>query len=105
MLDTLKGYSKNEIASIMKEVYVGVQKYWENDTLSVPILLVYGAKEKTGKVQAYNNKWAKNENLPLEIIPNAAHNANMDNPDYFNSLSKGFIEEIQQLALKKSIKT
>ncbi|MGD1890479.1 MAG: alpha/beta fold hydrolase [Cyclobacteriaceae bacterium] len=98
MLDTLKGYSKYEIAAIMKEVYVGVQEYRENNTLSVPILLTYGANERTGKVPDYNDKWAENENLPLEIIPNAAHNANMDNPDYFNRLSKEFIDKTENTA-------
>jgi len=95
MLNTLKGYSKSEIATIMKVVYVGVQEYRENLTLEIPILLTHGENETTGKVKSYNRKWAKNENLELKLIPKSAHNANMDNPDYFNSISKEFIDKIE----------
>ncbi|MEM6814523.1 MAG: alpha/beta hydrolase [Bacteroidota bacterium] len=102
MLETLKGYTKNEIVTIMKEVYVGIQEYRENKALNVPILLTYGDSDRTGKVQAYNKKWAKNENLRLEIIPNAAHNANMDNSIYFNDLAKEFIEGIENTVPNKS---
>lgn len=103
MLDTLKGYTKDEIVSIMKEVYVGVQEYQENTSLYVPILLIYGANEKTGKVKLYNKKWAENENLLLKIIPNAAHNTNMDNPEYFNKLSKDFIDKIENIVLNQVV--
>jgi pimeloyl-ACP methyl ester carboxylesterase len=95
MMNTLKRHSKNEIATIMKEVYVGVQDYRENLTLEIPILLTHGENEKTGKVKSYNQNWAEYENLELKIIPNSAHNANMDNPDYFNSISKEFIDKIE----------
>lgn len=95
MLDTLKKYSKNDIAAIMKEVYVGIQEYRENNSLNLPMLLTYGADDRAGKVKTYNEKWAKNENLQLEVIPHAAHNANMDNPKYFNNLAKEFIGEIE----------
>ncbi|MEN0045820.1 MAG: alpha/beta hydrolase [Bacteroidota bacterium] len=98
MLDTLKGYSKNEISDIMKEVYLGVQSYRKNEALSIPTLLTYGSEDRTGKVQAYNNAWAKEEKLQLEIIPNAAHNANMDNPIYFNKLVKEFVEEVENIS-------
>lgn len=95
MLNTLKEYSKIEIATIMKEIYVGVQEYREYFSLEIPILLTYGENEKTGKVKSYNQNWAKNEGLELQLIPNSAHNANMDNPDYFNSISKKFIDRIE----------
>lgn len=95
MLDTLKRYSKDEIVAIMTEVYVGVQEYWENFPLELPILLTHGENEQTGKVKSYNKKWAENEGLELKIIPKSAHNANMDNPDYFNEISKEFIDNIE----------
>ena len=34
------------------------------------------------------------ENYPLRIIKNAAHNANEDNPAEVNAIIKGFLREI-----------
>lgn len=95
MLNTLKDLSKSEIVTIMREVYVGIQEYRENISLEIPILLTHGENEKTGKIKSYNQKWAKNDNLELKLIPKSAHNANMDNPDYFNSISKEFIDKTE----------
>lgn len=92
-LKTLKQYSKSEIVEVMKEVYLGVKDYRENDALNVPILITYGSEDKTGKVQTYSQRWSKSENRPLQVIPNAAHNANMDNPDSFNEILLSFLEK------------
>ncbi len=90
-LQTLKKHSKSEIVNIMKEVYTGIQEYRDDKALGVPIYITYGEHDKTGKVQAYCTEWAKREHLPLEIIPHAAHNANMDNPLFFNRVLKNHL--------------
>ena len=92
--ETLQGFTKEEIAVIMDKVYRGVQAYRYEDALSVPILIVYGDKDQTGKVKTYSKQWAAREKRPLKIIPNAAHNANMDNPDEFNRLLAEFLQSI-----------
>ncbi|MBC7002765.1 alpha/beta hydrolase [Photobacterium sp. BZF1] len=97
-LKTLKTYSKDEIAKIMKAVYRGVKAYGECDPLPIPVLITYGANEKTGKVEAYSQEWAERENRPLKVISNAAHNANMDNPDEFNSVLESFLSELEKKA-------
>jgi len=99
MYHTLQQYSKSEIAQIMEEVYVGIQAYLDNTPLKVPILISYGDQETTGKVKAYSNRWAKEEGLPLVIIPNAAHNANFDNPDFFNQLLSNFLNNPDQFTM------
>jgi pimeloyl-ACP methyl ester carboxylesterase len=54
--------------------------------------IAYGASDRSGKVQAYCDRWAEQENRDLKIIPNAAHNANMDNPEAFNQILGGFLQ-------------
>lgn len=91
-LETLKGYTKEEIADIMGVVYGGLADYDRDFKLELPVLIVVGQADRTGKVQAYSRRWAQREHRPLAIIPGAAHNANMDNPQFFNRVLDEFIE-------------
>jgi pimeloyl-ACP methyl ester carboxylesterase len=89
-LETLKTFTKAEISHIMGAVYNGLLQY-DQAFLSCPILIVYGDKDKTGKVKSYCDRWAEQENRELKIISNAAHNANMDNPNEFNKVLNEFL--------------
>ncbi len=89
-LKTLSGLTKAEVIHIMGAVYRGLMEY-DKDKLDCPVLITYGDKDITGKVQAYCQNWAKNEDRPLKVISNAAHNANMDNPDGFNQILIEFL--------------
>jgi pimeloyl-ACP methyl ester carboxylesterase len=91
-LETLRGLTKTEIVDIMGEVYGGLHNYARDFDLPHPLLIVYGEFDRTGKVRQYCREWARRENRPLEIIPNAAHNANMDNPQAFNAVLGTFLE-------------
>lgn len=93
-LKTLKQYSKSEIAEIMEKVYRGVKEYRQESVLQIPVLIVYGDCDRTGKVQTYCKQWAERENRPLRSISNAAHNANMDNPKEFNRVLDEFLTPI-----------
>lgn len=93
-METLKTLTKTEIADIMTAVYKGILQYDYDFHLSCPILIIYGDKDTSGKVQAYCDRWAELEKLELKIIPNAAHNSNMDNPDGFNKALESFLEKI-----------
>jgi pimeloyl-ACP methyl ester carboxylesterase len=90
-LETLKGYTKAEIAEIMGAVYGDLAAFDQDFRLALPILIVVGEADHTGKVQTYSSRWAERENRPLMVIPKAAHNANMDNPGYFNRVLEEFI--------------
>lgn len=92
-LQVLEQSSKSEIAKVMKEVYVGVKEYLQDAPLQVPVFITYGDSDTTGKVKAYCQKWATSEEHFLQVIPNAAHNANWDNPDYFNQALNNFLNE------------
>lgn len=89
----LSQLSMAEITEIMNQVYTGLIQY-DKGTLNCPILIVYGDQDKTGKVIDYSNRWAKNENRLLRVIPHAAHNANMDNPTEFNQAMNDFLLSI-----------
>jgi pimeloyl-ACP methyl ester carboxylesterase len=88
--ETLKTYSKVEIARIMGAVYAGLLKY-DQTVLSCSVLVVYGEKDVTGKVRSYCDRWAREERREVKVIPYAAHNANMDNPDGFNEVLDAFL--------------
>ena len=92
-LETLKGYSKSELAEIMDTVYRGVVEYGQDSVLLVPVLIIYGESDRTGKVQTYNQQWAAREKRPLQVIANASHNSNMDNPDEFNLILDDFLSK------------
>ena len=88
-------YSKKEIVDIMKAVYLGLKKYKDDFQLPCPILVAYGEHDQTGKVQAYSNRWSELENRELKVIPDAAHNANMDNPDAFNTILEDLLNALK----------
>jgi len=94
VLETLKKQSKREIACIMGAVYQGVMQY-DSVPLTCPVLITYGEKDVTGKVRAYCQEWAKREGRQLVIIPDAAHNANMDNPEVFNRILDEFLTRLE----------
>jgi pimeloyl-ACP methyl ester carboxylesterase len=90
-LRVLSGFSKREIAAIMKAVYQGIRHHCHPDPLPVPVLVTFGEHDKAGKVEKTCRKWAETEHLPLKVIPMASHNANMDNPEEFNRVLEDFL--------------
>lgn len=67
----------------------------DNKDLNIlcPVLITYGEYDKTGKVRYYCKLWHEQTNYPLQIIKNAGHNANVDNPKEMNRIIKKFFEE------------
>ena len=99
MMDMLKPYGKREYCHLMQIAYDEFLK--DNCDLNIhcPVLLTYGEKDKVGKVQVYNKMWADETGLPLKVVENAGHNANVDNPAEMNHiieewLSKNFDKHI-----------
>lgn len=59
-----------------------------------PFLLTHGEHDETGIVAKAAPDWADREpNCRYEVIPDAGHNANQDNPDVFNRVLLTFLEE------------
>ncbi len=89
--NVIKKLSRQEIIDITEIVYRDFLLHKNIIHINRPLLITYGDKDKTGKVQSYCQRWAKAENAILKVIPNAAHNANMDNPAEFNNYLKDFL--------------
>ena len=91
MLDMLSIYGKRELCHLMGIGYAGFLE--DNCALDIPcpVLLLLGAKDKTGKIQDYNHFWSEKNGYPLLIIADAAHNANVDQPDTVNKAIAQFI--------------
>ncbi|GAB3026761.1 alpha/beta fold hydrolase [Natronobiforma cellulositropha] len=60
-----------------------------------PLLLTHGGHDGTGTIARDAPAWAAREpNCRYEVIPDAGHNANQDNPDYFNRVLLEFLDGI-----------
>lgn len=93
-LAALTVLSRTEMAGIMRSVYRGILEYAERDLrMRVPTLIVYGEQDRSGKVIGYCQRWSATEGHPIRTIPNAAHNANADNPDAFNATALEFFAD------------
>lgn len=83
--------SKQEFLTVWKGVASALHA--EPDyRIPEPLLLTHGELDKTGTVARDAPAWAKREpNCRYEVIPNAGHNANQDNPEYFNRVLVDFL--------------
>lgn len=90
---TLRQHTKKSIAEIMAAVYRGVLSAVFG-RLACPILITYGESDTSGKVRSYCKRWAKEESRELRVISNAAHNANMDNPQEFNQVLGTWLDQL-----------
>ena len=92
MLDMLAPLSKEQIIEQMDVAYGKFAKENKDITLSCPVLILLGDKDKTGKVKQYCEAWAAQTGYPLHIVKNAAHFSNGDNAEQVNSEIERFIE-------------
>lgn len=90
MRESLNLLSKKEISGIMDGVYQGVLEAKEPH-FQCPLLITFGEFDRTGKVAAYSRQWALQTDSPLIDIPAASHNANLDNPEFFNTMLTDFL--------------
>lgn len=96
MHDMLSVYGKKELCRLM---YIGEAAFIpenHNIDLSCPTILLMGEKDKVGKVAQYNRNWSRKTGFPLCWIPNAAHNANEDNPEAVNRIIEEFVQNLPQ---------
>lgn len=62
--------------------------------INVPLLLTHGDHDQTGSIKRQAPIWAASEpDVEYVVIPNASHNANQDNPAFFNDLLLAFLNE------------
>jgi pimeloyl-ACP methyl ester carboxylesterase len=59
-----------------------------------PLLLTHGDQDRTGNIAKTAPRWAaRDPNSRYEVIPDASHNANQDNPVVFNRILLDFLGE------------
>lgn len=59
-----------------------------------PVLMIIGADDKLGNIRKGAEPWAKSDqNVTLNIIENASHNSNQDQPAIVNSLIASFLHD------------
>ena len=59
-----------------------------------PLLITHGDSDEVGNIKKISPKWAERDpNSRYVVIPAAGHNANQDNPDFFNRVLLEFLGE------------
>lgn len=82
---------QRDFADIMGAVAAGLDPR-PGYQIPVPALLTHGDRDNTGKIKAYAQAWADAQpNAEYVVIPDAGHNANQDNPAFFNRLLLDFL--------------
>jgi pimeloyl-ACP methyl ester carboxylesterase len=91
--DCLKRLGKQGMLNAADAVYKDFPNY-EEVSFKCPVLLLLGQYDKVGLVKKYNEMWSTETGYPLMIIPNAAHNSNYDNYEFFNVKVYEFLKDI-----------
>jgi pimeloyl-ACP methyl ester carboxylesterase len=93
MRKMLAPLSKKEICYLMGTAYSAFVAENHDIELACPVLIIFGANDRTGKVKQYNMAWADKPGYPIVIIPNAAHLCNVDNWQEVNQAIEEFISQ------------
>ncbi len=97
----VREYAYNASRQLTKEDFL---KVWNAVTDSVhhepgyriehPLLIAHGEHDDTGNIRETSPRWAaRDPRSRYVVIPDASHNANQDNPEFFNELLVDFLDE------------
>ncbi|MFC4550465.1 MULTISPECIES: alpha/beta fold hydrolase [Halorussus] len=85
--------SKREFVAVWKGVATALHAE-PGYVVEKPLLLTHGDADETGTIARDAPAWAEKEpECRYEVIPDAGHNANQDNPEFFNRVLLEFLEE------------
>lgn len=85
--------SKNDFVQIWRGVARSMRPA-AGYRINVPLLLTHGDQDRTGNIARTAPAWAaRDPYCRYEVIPEASHNANQDNPDFFNRVLLEFLAE------------
>jgi 3-oxoadipate enol-lactonase len=86
--------TKQDFISVITEMTTHILHYEPGYHITQPLLLAHGDRDVTGNISKIAPVWAAREpNCRYQVIPNAGHAANLDNPEVFNSLLLDFLHE------------
>ncbi|NOJ58940.1 alpha/beta hydrolase [Arthrobacter sp. 260] len=97
----VRSYAREAMNSLSKQEFLTV---WEAVTrvarpqpgyrIEHPLLLTHGDHDQTGNIRKAAPLWAARDPLArYRVIPDARHNANQDNPRFFNRVLMEFLTE------------
>jgi 3-oxoadipate enol-lactonase len=94
-LETINQLSHEEFLTIWRAVSIAVdEKGIPDHRIRVPLLLTHGDHDNTGSIRKQAPSWAAQEpDVQYVVIPDAGHNANQDNPAFFNRVLLEFLRE------------
>ncbi len=89
---------RENMITIWGAVSTAVRKEGYPDfSIDIPLLLTHGDQDITGTFRRDAPGWAASDpRIQYHVIPNAGHNANQDNVEFFNRLLEDFIGQIKQ---------
>jgi pimeloyl-ACP methyl ester carboxylesterase len=63
-------------------------------SFDIPLLLLHGEYDRAGTIRRDMPQWARQEKTATyRVIPDAAHNANQDNPEFTNQAILAFLQQ------------
>jgi len=91
--ETVSKLSRKEFLQIWKAVTLAVgEEGIPGHHIRVPLLLTHGELDTTGVIRRDAPRWAAYEpDVQYVVIPDAGHNANQDNPEFFNRVLLEFL--------------
>lgn len=94
MRSFMDAYTKREYCDLAAHGYKMLADAIEAERpyrIDCPALLLCGEKDHAGDVRPFNRKWTAGEKIPLVWVPDAGHNANVDNPSFVNEQIERFV--------------
>ena len=95
MLAMMRRYEKaeyNELASYGYRLLADAVEAERPYLITVPALIMCGEFDKAASTKRYNEMWGDIGGMALAWIPDAGHNATVDNPRYVNEKIEWFYE-------------
>lgn len=90
----LERVSQKDFAVIWRAVAESLH-YEPGYRIQNPLLLTHGDRDNTGNIKKDAPKWHARDPLSdYIVIPEAGHNANQDNPPFFNRVLREFLDKL-----------
>jgi pimeloyl-ACP methyl ester carboxylesterase len=92
-LSAMNQIDRNTFLSIWSAVSSAVRIAGYPDfKIDVPFLLTHGETDRTGTIRRDGPRWAASDShIQYVVVPQAGHNANQDNPTFFNRILLDFL--------------
>ncbi|WP_180326687.1 alpha/beta fold hydrolase [Raoultibacter phocaeensis] len=87
-------YGKRELCDLTGVCYRAFADEHRDVDLPLPVQLIVGDRDRTGKVRFYNSEWHEHAAHPLAVIEGAGHGSNMDDPRAVNRVIERFLDSL-----------